>query len=479
MLIKNKNYSDVVSKREKFFFALGDFFGGGSGLFISVLYFRFLTDVLLIPPGISGMVVMLTRIWDAVIDPVIGVISDNTRTRWGRRRPGIFVGGLLIVFALTFMFMPIVEWSTAGKAVYVIISWILYSTVASYIAINYAALSGEISNDYRQRNTANTMRLAISQIATLICATVPMLIRDALEPSVGIYNAYLVVAIIFGLIFGLVVILVAVFTKERTPIPTEKIKFDYKIFIEPLKLKSFRQLMLMYTFAFLTLDIVTTLFQHFMEYVAHRPAETSFVLGALIGTQILTIPLVYFLVKRYPKPTIFRLSVPIWILGALALSTYSASWPPVLIYIFAAFTGIGVCAVVMMPWLIFPDVVDVGELALGRRDTGSFSGVMVLLRQISSAVGIAAVGWVMEFTGFDPLLGTYGQPDSAIAGFRALIIVSAVFFLGIAFYGSTRIKMNEARATTVKDALILTREGKPLTPELEAAVAALKPDLIG
>ena len=237
--------------------------------------------------------------------------------------------------------------------------------------------------------------------------------------------------------------------------------------------------MIMYTFAFLTLDIVTTLFQHFMQYVAHRPGETSFVLGALIIAQIATVPIVYELTKLYSKPLIFRMSVPIWILGAVALSTYSSAWPAALIYAFAAFTGIGVCAVVMIPWLMFPDVVDVGELAMKRRDTGTFSGVMVFLRQLSSAVGVAAVGWVMQFTGFDPLLGTFGQPASAIMGFRALIVVSAGLFLGISFYASFRLKMNEERAEVIKKALMCMRENKPMDDGLSQAIEKIKPELIG
>lgn len=479
MSIKSAIFSDKLSKREKFFFALGDFYGGGSGLFISVLYFRFLTDVLLIPPGISGMVVLATRLWDAFLDPFLGVLSDNTRTRWGRRRPGLFAGGILIVIALALMFMPIQEWTLVAKVAYVVFSWIMLITVASYIFINYAALSGEISNDYRERNTANTMRLAISQISTLICATVPLLLRDALIPTMGEPYAYLTVAIVFGVIFGVVLILVAVFSKERVPMPREKVKLSLRRFVLPLKVKCFRQLMIMYAFAFLTLDIVVTLFQHFMQYVAHRPGEASFVLGALIIAQILTVPVVYSLTKRFSKPFIFRISIPIWILGALALSTYNAAWPPFLIYVFAAFTGIGVCAVVMMPWLMFPDAADAVEMVVGRRDTGSFSAVMVFLRNVSAAVGVASIGWIMEFTGFDPLLGTYGQPASAIMGFRGLIVLSAILFLGISFVMSFRIKLNEARAQTLKQALVCIREGTPMSDELSQAIEELKPELIG
>jgi len=128
---------------------------------------------------------------------------------------------------------------------------------------------------------------------------------------------------------------------------------------------------------------------------------------------------------------------------------------------------------------MFPDAVDVGELAFGSRDTGTFSGVMVFLRQLSAAVGVALIGWIMEWTGYDVSLGTFGQPESAITGFRAIIIVAAILFLGLAFMFAFRSKMNEANAAKVKEAIECNREGKPIPEELKNEIDALRPDLIG
>jgi oligogalacturonide transporter len=475
----NSINSDKLSAREKFFFGLGDFFGGGAGLLMTVVYFKFLTDVMMIPPGMSGTIVLITKIWDAAIDPVLGVISDNTRTRWGRRRPAIFAGGFLIVAAMAFLFMPVQGWAYASRVVYVTFSWLFFCTVSSYIGVSYSSLSGEISNDYRERNAANAIRLTISQMSTLVCATAPLLIRDALAPQIGVENAYLAVGLIFGCIFGVILILLVVNTKERVPMPAEKSTFEWRTFVKPMKIKCFRETLFMYMFAFLCLDIVTTLFQHFMQYVAHREKETSFVLGALVLVQIATIPVVYTMTKRISKPLIFRFSAPIWLLGAFCLSLYSAAWPPALIYIFAALTGIGVCGCVMMPWMIYPDVVDVGELAFGNRISGSFSGLMTFTRQLSTAVGVALVGWVMQWTGYNATLGTYGQPTSAITGFRGLVIVSAVLLLGISFFFATRNKLNEAKSVIIKRALTCTREGTAMPDELRQDVERIKTELIG
>ena len=470
--------SDKLSGREKFFFGLGDFFGGGAGLLMNVVYFKFLTDVMLIAPGISGTIVLVTKLWDACIDPTLGIWSDNTRTRWGRRRPAIFAGGFLIVAAMAFLFLPVQGWAYAARIVYVTFSWLFFVTVSSFIGVSYSSMSSEISNDYRERNAVNAIRLTISQASTLICATVPLILRDALAPRIGVESSYLAVGLIFGLIFGVILILTATNTRERVPMPAEKSVFELKTFIKPLQIKCFRQTLLMYIFAFLCLDIVTTLFQHFMQYVAHRESEASFVLGALIIAQVATIPVVYNLTKRVSKPLIFKCSIPIWLVGAFCLSLYSGAWPPILLYVFAAFTGLGVCGCVMMPWMMYPDVVDVGELSFGNRISGSFSGLMTFSRQLSTALGMAVVGWVMQWTGYDATLGTFGQPASAISGFRALIIVSAVLLLGLSFFFATRNKLNEEKSQIVKQALTYTREGQPLPAELVGPVEAVKADLM-
>ncbi|MCL2572773.1 MAG: MFS transporter [Defluviitaleaceae bacterium] len=466
---------DKIPAREKFFFAFGDF--TGHGMFMSIMYFIFLTDVLMLPPALAGTIGLLTRGWDAILDPIVGVISDNTRTRWGRRRPAIFIAGIFIVFAFPIMYVPISQWSMWAIVAYVVVSQMLLAVVTTTFGINYASLSSEISNDYAERNKANTMRMVFSGLSNLVFATTPLLVRDYLIDVVGNEVAYVVTASIYGAMFGVILILLATNTKERVPMPTVKIKFSIKTFTRPLRVKCFRELVLAYTFAFLALDIVTTIFQHFMRYVAHRPGETAFVLGTLVIAQILTVPVVYKLTKRFSKPAVFRLAVPIWILGVMMLSMYQTGWSPVAIYVFAFVSGIGMCGCTMIPWLMFPDGVDVGELANGSRDAGTYSSVMVMFRQISSAFGIATIGWVLQLTGYDGALDV--QPGSAILGLRGVVMISAIILLGAAFYFMKRNKMDEASMHKVKEALTLKRENQPLSVELEAELEKISPGMIG
>ena len=80
------NYTKTMKKGEKGFFALADFYGGGGQALIGVLYFVFLTNIVKLQPVLAGAVTLISEIWDAISDPLMGVISDNTRTKIGRRR---------------------------------------------------------------------------------------------------------------------------------------------------------------------------------------------------------------------------------------------------------------------------------------------------------------------------------------------------------------------------------------------------------
>jgi len=440
-----------------------------------------LTDVLLIPPGIAGVVVLISRVWDAVTDPFMGIISDNTRFKLGRRRPYILAGGILIIFTIPMLFLPVsfAEGSTLAKTIYITFAYINFSTVETIIMVPYSSFSSEISNDYSERNAINSLRVAVAQIATLVCATLPLLLRDILMRFFEENTSYFIMGCVFGLIFGALLILTAIFTKERVPFNEEKSAFSFKTFVRPLKVKVFRQLVIMYLFVFLSFDIILTLFQHFMQYVAHRENQTSFVIGVLIIAQISFIPVVYKLTKTHSKPLIFKAFIPIWVLGASLLGFYNESWPGFLIYVFAAITGIGVSGCVIMPWLIFPDVADVGEINDGYRTSGSYSGLMTFARKLSSALGIAIVGFVLQFSGFDATLSTYGQPQSAITAFRAIVIVSTVLFLGISFVYASKSKLTEDKSVVIKDCLTYIRGGEPLPDIMQKRLDDIKEELIG
>src|SRR5512137_2115313 len=98
--------SDKLSFWRKLGYGLGDIYGGGAGTLISFFYLVFLTDVVQLNPGLAGVVILISKLYDAVTDPFEGVLSDRTRTRLGRRRPYLLAGIGLVLASFVALFYP-------------------------------------------------------------------------------------------------------------------------------------------------------------------------------------------------------------------------------------------------------------------------------------------------------------------------------------------------------------------------------------
>lgn len=127
---------------EKLIFCAGDLSGGGGQSIASVLYLIFLTNIVGLNPGWAGTVLMLSKMWDAVSAPLMGVISDNTRSPMGRRRPYILAGGILLLPAMALMGIPPAFEGQAAKVAYMTAVYVFYSTVSTVVSVLYCSARG-------------------------------------------------------------------------------------------------------------------------------------------------------------------------------------------------------------------------------------------------------------------------------------------------------------------------------------------------
>lgn len=426
-----------MKKKEQLIFAWGDVFGGGAQALIGVLYLIFLTDVIGINPAIAATAILISKVWDAISDPLMGIISDNTRTKMGRRRPYILFGGLMVILAFALMWMPIGGWqSDAGKVIFAISTYLFYSTVSTVIAVPYSSLSAEITTHVKERNHVNVLRLVVSTLATAICTLVPSMILEIYKAgTIGIETFYMVVGIGFGLFFALPLVLIGLFTKERVVVPETKSVFEVKTFIKPLKVKAFRGLTYMYLCQSISMDILSAGIIYYALYVV-KGSPTIF-LGTFIGVQLLMFPIINKLVNKVDKKKIYYTGLPIAIIGFIMVGLYPSEWPVVGAYALTAVTAFGFAGAQLMSWIIFPDAVDAGELKLKERPTGSFSGIMTFIRKTASAIAIQIFGIMLFISGYvkpttDDVLPT--QPDGALLGIRLAMSLSFVVLMTIGFF---------------------------------------------
>ncbi|MDR2046428.1 MAG: MFS transporter [Clostridiales bacterium] len=482
----------AVGGKERFFAAIGDFFGGGAGSMITTIYVVYLAMNGLGPGG-AASIVMIAKIWDAVTDPMMGVISDNTRSKYGRRRPYIFAGGLLVMLSFALLFMPLYEVKN-GAFVYVfyLFAYLVFSTVSTVISVPYSALLSEISTDPNERNRVNTVRLVVSMLSSAISAGVPIFLVETLrdrEMSVDSFSLMMIFG--FGLLYAVPLVLCAAFSKERVPMPMEKTVFSIKEFFKPLKLKAFVYLVVMYFSAFTCMDLITTNIIYFMDYgVEFKIGGGSgafLILAAIMASYAAMIPLHNKLMRTKSKALLFRAGIPLYIAGIVFLCLYPKEWNQYPLFLVAAAIGVGMSGCQLLPWYIFPDVVDLGELKFGKRNSGSFSGIMTFIRKTTAAVAIGVSGWVLELAGFvvpttDAATGFVtdsAQTAEAVLGLRLVIMIPIILLTSAAFIFSTKLKISPERSKLVERALILRRGGggaDEMTENDEVEIGKIKKD---
>ena len=451
----------MISVRERIMFAVGDIFAGGGASLISVLYLIFLTDLVGLQPALAGTAILVAKLWDAVNDPLVGALSDRTRTPLGRRRPWILGGGLLVIGAMAVLWLP--NPPVSGQIAlmfWVMGSYIIYNTISTIVAVPYNSMSSEVATDPRARNLVNITRLLCSTLASasisLIGSRLIELHRaDALDDR----GLYLAVVFGFGGLFTAVTLTVALGCRERVPMPEVAPVIPggwWRRSLAPLQEPAMRRLVGMHLCQALSFDVIAAMLLYYSANVVRGISSTVF-LGIFIAINIIAFPIISVLVKRVSKHRIYRFGIPLAVPAITAIALYPAGGPPTGVYLLAVLLAAGMAGAQLLPWIIFPDVVDAAEVRTGRRDSGAFASMMTFIRGICGALVIQIIGLVLQFTGYRP--GGVGQPDSAVWGIRLILLVAVAALLTAGFVISARFPLTATRTAELADELAARRAG--------------------
>jgi len=302
------------------------------------------------------------------------------------------------------------------------------NTVVTMVVIPYTAMSAEITLDYNERTAINSLRLTFSLLSSLLCAVLPMMIVK----SVGdVTKGYIVMSIVFGAFFALPYLGVFAFTKEKNFKPaTTKLSFK-DLIVEPLKIKTFRLYLAMFIFAYLAIDTVSVIFPYYMKYYIGKPFFISAVLGVLLITEIIFVPVYATIARKKSKNFAYIVGAFIWMIGSVATFFFKPDWPSQLLLAVAALIGAGVSAVAVMPHTILGDVTDVAELKCGERREGNISSMATFLRKVASALVQAVILLVLGAAGYINPVGNEipQQPSSVILAIRMIILLGPILLL--------------------------------------------------
>jgi len=472
--------SEKLTFWQKLGYGMGDFYGGGSGTLIAFFYLVFLTDVVRISPGLAGTIVLISRIYDSITDPFEGVLSDRTRTKLGRRRPYLLAGIPLVFLSFFALFYPVTYDSETARFVYVLATYLFYSTIISIVLLNYSALQAELTLDYNERTSLATFRIFFSTISSILCALLPLEIVKAFP---DIRTGWIATAVVFGLLFALPFIGTVAITRERKEFQRQPRPFHWKqAFIEPFQVRTFVFVLIMYVTAFTAFDATQSIVVYYIKSFLGRGEEVSFVLGTLLIAQVLSLPFYQWLSKRTSKARTYIIGAAIFVVVMFFSFLFSPTSPAFALYVFAALVGIGSGGVVIMVYAIFPDIPDVDELRSGERREGTYSALTTFTRKLSSALAVFAVAQVLQFAGYIPPLEQGGQlievtqTPTFINALRLFFVLIPVGFISFGIFFAAKFPLTVALYERLEKVLAAMRAGVTVN---EAERQELSKRLIG
>lgn len=453
---------EKLSLATKFFFGAGDIYGGGAFVVVGFFYLFFLTEVAGLNPSLAGLIFMIGKAWDAVSDPLMGYLSDRTRSRFGRRRVYFLAGIIPIVLTFTLLWTVPPFVSQWGTFFYFVLMTLMFNTVITMVMVPYNAIIPELTSDYHERSSLTGFRMAFSNIASLIGAALPPII---VEQFAGLQLGYRAMGLIFGLFFALPWLGVFWFTFERRSEAVRQSGFTlFQDAAGTMANYSFRILVGIYLLTYLAVDVVMAVMVYFLTYITGIVGFTqSLVLGLLLFFQILALFFYVHVAKSYSKRTAYLLGAALWFCLLPVLFFFGAGTPLWMVLALAALIGIGTSGTGFSPWAMLPDVLDVDLMVTGKQRQGVYSGVMTFMRKISSALAIFIVGWIIELSGYvnPPTEGEIiAQPDSFILAVRCLVVILPLVLILLAVLFARRYPLTPEQYNLVRQEISRQAEAR-------------------
>jgi glycoside/pentoside/hexuronide:cation symporter, GPH family len=414
----------------------------GGNLFFTLIGFyalKYITDVTLLAPALAGTALLVGKIWDAVIDPFIGFLSDRTKSKLGRRRPWMLGGTVSLIFLMILMFTNPHIQSQGWLFMWIVCIYCLMVTAYSVINIPYGALTPELSPDYDEQTTLNAFRMSFAVIGTFCGAGLALMI-------VGMFTnvdmGWMVMGGVMGAIVSVTALITIITVKEPARAPAEAAdqKGFLKTYAAALKNKPFMIALITYALHMCGTSMIMAALAYYFDYIYAGAGNMQIALVCLLVPALACIPLWTVVSKKIGKRLAYNLGMALFAAAVITFFILGNGRGPIVIYVCMLFGGIGFSTNYVMPFAIIPDTVELDYAQTGVRREGAFYGLWNLIQQIGQAFGNAMVGWTLALFGY---VANVDQTASAKLGIRLLVGPLAGIFIiagvvALSFYPITR-----------------------------------------
>jgi GPH family glycoside/pentoside/hexuronide:cation symporter len=433
---------DVVPVSVKLGYGAGDFAMSMAFNLPAFYMMYYFTDVFGIAATTAGIIMFSSKIWDSLVSPAMGFISDHTKTRWGSKRPYILFGALPAGISLALLFVTPNIVSPGLRTAYALAMFFLFCTAMTMMVVPYGALTANMTTDSRERTVISAYRMGFAVVGTLVGAgaTIPLVKRFGGALFTRYYGfaeiasekAEILINVLgfrsVGILYGLVltsIVLVSFFSVRERPNVKEA---DAPSISDNLRLILKNRPFLILTAGVLmhqtSINIMSGVMVYFFKYNLGKELMVPVAFMIILGVGVLMLPVYIYISHRKGKKFAYNLgtgimasmSIPIFLFGDIDIR---------LTMFFLVIVGFGISTAFLSPWSIIPDTVEYSEWKTGIRREGIHYGFFQFAFKLSGAMSGLIIGIVLKFSGY---LANRPQMPGALLGIKALLTLVPMVF---------------------------------------------------
>ena len=420
----------------------------GAALFLNSINFMllfFMVTVLHINPAVAGLILTVGKLWDMLFNPLLGMASDRTQSRWGRRRPYLLLGAVICSVGFLLLWSPPHFQSERSLIIYMTVMFLLVSSGYTTFNVPYMAMPAEMIDNYQERSAMIGYRVVFIAIGTLVGGSGAKLLVEQLGNGRDDY-AKMGMIIGAGVFFFMALCCVATRRARFTLREAQHYSFADQ-FRTAAGNRPFLALLAAKFLQLLALASVGPIILFLFKFVLghEKPGELILFYGLVTsGVQIVTVPIWHAIGKRLERRGTFILAAVVFVVGSLSWYLSSPGESLAVLLLRAAVNGFGASGLLLMGQSMLPDVTEYDYRCTGLRREGIFSGFYSFVEKTAFAIAPAIVGFVLAACHFNRT--SQSQPPEALqgilflmAGLPSLYFVFSIFALY--FYDLTEAKL--------------------------------------
>lgn len=417
--------------KTKLMYSSGDLSVAATMSMVSFFQLFFLTDVAGLSPSLAGWALLAGKLWDALNDPLAGVLADRISHPFGRRRVLILWGAVPMALGYYLMWL-VPPWPQAVLAVYYALAIIVFDSAYTLVHIGYNALTPSLTRDYDERSSLNGIRMAYQIGGSMGAIVIFTLLGWKTADQTVLYER---MGLVLGLIALVPLILVLLSTESyrETKAGSLRVKTSLRA---TLTNRPFRRFIGLYLLSWTTASMMSAVLVYFTRYYLEVPGHSNYIVLTAQGAALALIPLVVRLCRKREKKTAFILGSLAWIGSMMGISLLPAG-ALAATYVLAASCGWGIATAYVVPWAMLPDIIEFDQALTGQRREGAFYSFSAFFQKLGTALALWLMGQVMDLMGYVSSTGSeaVGQSPSAIRAIRlfmgpvpAFLLLGAIFF---------------------------------------------------